>query len=274
MNMGKLNWRGIKAVAWKDLKEIMRNRQSTYPMLIMPILMFVLVPIVVLAVFYGMNDQVDMTGMMRMLPSDTVRRIPSGITGSGVLAYMVLMMFYVPLYLIIPSMISNVTAAASFVGEKENRTIEGILSTRMTAFELVLAKSIAALMPSVAVSLATALVYGLIVNIGGMGLFHGMIFPNGQWLAAIFITGPLITVFSIAIMCFISQRVRTSMAASGLGMLIVLPLVSMLALQSVGSLTMKTTTILIVTLFILLADMLALLIVSWTTDSESMLMKS
>ena len=275
MMVKNLNWRGIRAITRKDVNEILRNKQSTYPMLIIPIIMFVIVPIIILMVFYNMNNNsIDTEQLMKMLPSSTVNAIPSNITGAGVLAYMILMMFYIPMYLIIPSLISNVTAASSFVGEKENRTIEGILSTKMTAFELVIAKSLASLIPAMIVSLITAIIYGLIVNIGGIGLFHTIIFPNGQWLAAILITSPLITIFSIAIMCFISQRVNSSMAASGLGLLIRLPLVSILALQSVGSLTMKSTTILLITVFILLADLLALLIVSWTTDSESMLMKS
>ena len=56
------------------------------------------------------------------------------------------------LFLLLPIVIPGVLAAYSIVGEKTNRTLEPLLATPVRVSELLLAKSLAALVPAVAVT--------------------------------------------------------------------------------------------------------------------------
>lgn len=268
-----LNWRGIWAIARKDLKEILRNKASTIPALTMPVLLFAIVPVISMIVCNVINNQVDGDAIRTMIPATTV--IPEGIDGAGIFAYLVFIVFYVPMFLISPVLLANILSAGAFVTENSGKTLESLMSTRMTAIELVISKSLAAFVPTFAINAITWIVYGLIVDgMGiGLGLFPYPVFPNWTWVAVLIITSPLISMFSIILMCFISQRVSSAMSASGLGLVIILPMISILALQSVGNLTFKSGTLIVLTVALIIADILGVLIVAYTTDSESMLLR-
>ncbi|MGL3150601.1 ABC transporter permease subunit [Microbacterium sp. A82] len=65
---------------------------------------------------------------------------PSGYTPEQTIVYAVIVCFLAPFLRVIPVMTASITASSSFVGEKERRTIEGLLYTPLTYRKLVLAK--------------------------------------------------------------------------------------------------------------------------------------
>jgi len=266
--MKTMNWRGIMALMRKDLKDIKRTKTAMFSMITLPLIMFIIAPVIILAVGYSMPDT-DFE-IAKYLQSSN---IPEGVDGIPALIYIIFNAVYLPLFMIIPSMLGTITSSTSYCGEKEHRTLEGIMSTKLTSLELNLGKAIAAFIPSYVFSIATAFIYGLIIDIGGYSMFGRIIFPSNQWIMCIFISTPLITLFSILLMCFISQRARTVLTAQGLGMLVCLPICAFMSLAAIGNMTFKMQTLLTVTAFLIIADILGLIIVSYTTDSEEMLLK-
>ena len=87
-------------------------------------------------------------------------------------------------------MVASTTASSSFVGEKERRTIEGLLYTPITDRELVLAKVLVSVIPSVLLAWAAFVVYTVLVNALGAPLMGGLFFPTWTWAIIIVVLVP------------------------------------------------------------------------------------
>ncbi len=89
---------------------------------------------------------------------------------------------FLPFFLLIPAMASSVIASDSFAGEKERKTIEGLLATPLSDAELMLGKILVAFVPSMIVTLASFAAYTVIVDSLGFGLFGRLILPTINWV--------------------------------------------------------------------------------------------
>lgn len=265
------NWRGVWAVTIKDLKEIMRSKTALLPMLILPIIMFFAAPLFILLVCYNTVAETGNVSIIQYLPSGA--DVPAGLDGMPALAFIIFNSVYLPIYLVIPAMLSSVAGSLSFCSEREKKTLEGLMSTKLTALELTVSKGIAAAIPTIVCSLGTALIFGIIVDGFGYQLFNGMIFPSMKWIFVIFIDAPLVTLFMTLLTLFISQRASSVLTTQGISMLVSLPITAILSLTAVGSFSFKVQSLMILTLALIIGVALGTIIVSYTTDSEEMLLK-
>lgn len=98
----------------------------------------------------------------------------------------------VAFYLLMPVAIASTASAFSIVGEKQQRTLEPILATPITDREFLAGKLLVCLVPTVAVTWATALVaIGLVDGIGVVR-GHGPWLPDRFWLAGVGLLAPLL----------------------------------------------------------------------------------
>lgn len=95
--MKTMNWRGIMALMHKDLKDIKRTKTAMFSMITLPLIMFIIAPIIILAVGYSMPDT-DFE-IAKYLQSSN---IPDGIDGIPALIYIIFNAVYLPLFMIIP----------------------------------------------------------------------------------------------------------------------------------------------------------------------------
>ncbi|HZE06483.1 MAG TPA: ABC transporter permease subunit, partial [Solirubrobacteraceae bacterium] len=127
-------------------------------------------------------------------------------------------------------------AAASIVSERQQGTLEPVLTTPLRREEFLLAKGLAPLVPAVAVSY---LVYGIFVIV--IELFaHPGVAPallDGSVVAAQVIFTPLIALWSIWVGIAISTRSSDIRAAQQLSVLGNLPLVALTTLFAFNVIT-------------------------------------
>lgn len=133
----------------------------------------------------------------------------------------------------IPALVPTLIAAASIVTERQQGTLEPVLTTPVRRDEFLLAKALAPLLPSVLVAYA---VYGLFVVI--IELFAHPGIPSALLDAPVVIAQivftPLIAAWSIWIGLAISTRSTDIRAAQQLSMLGNLPIVAVVVLISVN----------------------------------------
>ena len=133
----------------------------------------------------------------------------------------------------IPVLVPTLMAAASIVTERQQGTLEPVLTTPVRRDEFLLAKALAPLLPSVVVAYA---VYGLFVII--IELFAHPGIPSALLTAPLVIAQivftPLIAAWSIWIGLAISTRSSDVRAAQQLSMLGNLPIVAVVVLISVN----------------------------------------
>ena len=162
------------------------------PLVIIPLLFAVLLPA---AIFILGNNAVlassinGLQGFLDHLPAGVV---PAGYTMAQTVVYAVITYSMAPSFLIIPVMVASITASCSFVGEKERRTIEGLLYAPITDRELVLAKVLVSVIPSVLLSWASFVVCTVLVNALGAPLMGGLFFPTWTWAILILAMVPLV----------------------------------------------------------------------------------
>jgi len=174
------------------------------------------------------------------------------------------------LLVITPVAASMSVAAYSVIGEKQGRTLEPILATPITTFELLAAKVAGSLVPAVVLTFATYAVYlACIVAFGRRGSFQALLAPRS--LMIVFMLGPLAALAALQMAVCVSSRVNDARSAQQIGALIILPISGLLIAQVTGTFMLTGTIILLVAfgLVIVNAGLMALGIALF--DRESIL---
>jgi len=125
-------------------------------------------------------------------------------------------------------------AAYSVIGEKQARTLEPLLATPLTTFELLAAKVLGSLLPALALTLACFGLYVAGVALFAQpGVFRALL--TAQSLAIVFVLGPLAALAALQLAVCVSSRVNDARSAQQIGALIILPIAGLLVMQLTGS---------------------------------------
>ncbi len=180
-----MNWRAVLAIVRKDLKVVLQNKSVLLPIVIIPLVFFVVLPW--MAAFAP--QLVNIAGVSINELNDLIGRMPAGFQASlaGLnLDQKVIVFFLVymlaPLFLIIPLMVASVIAADSFAGERERKTLEALLYTPTTDRELFMGKLLSAWLPAIGAALIGFLLYAIMANAAGWSVMGRVFFPNLMWL--------------------------------------------------------------------------------------------
>jgi ABC-type Na+ efflux pump permease subunit len=137
---------------------------------------------------------------------------------------------WLPMFLVLPIFLPILLAAQSIGGERERRTLEPLLATRVSTLSIILGKSIAALVPALAITWVASALF-----CAGIDLVIGrFLLPDGAWLFATLILSPLLALFGNAMAVVVSSRVLDPRAAQNLAATTVLPLLGLLVVQLAG----------------------------------------
>jgi ABC-type Na+ efflux pump permease subunit len=234
----------------KDIKEVTGSKETIIPMIIVPVVMMLLLPLVlVIGAKYGVSYINGMDHMVKMLGSKFHDLNKSQLVFEIGLNYM-----FPALFLLIPIMASSIIGASSFVGEKEHKTMESLFYTPISIRELFVAKVIGAAVPAFAVTLLSAVVFGIVMNIGGLIYFKSLVFPNFKWLILIFWVSPGVTVLAIYFMVLVSAKANTFQEAQQMSAFIIIPVILLLAGQMGGLFILNEIILITVGLIMFIID--------------------
>lgn len=264
-----INRRRVLALFTKDSRELLRNGQVIAPLIVLPLLFVVAIPAAVI-VFGGnpalLSSVNGLDGFLANLPTGIV---PEDSSLHQTIVYAVIVYFLAPFFLLIPVMAASVTASASIVGEKERRTIEGLLYTPLTDRELVLGKVLVSVVPAVLLTWASFLIYAVLVNALGAPIMGGIFFPTWSWIILVVVLVPLVAFLATSLIVAVSGRSRTVQGAQGISMLLVLPLIGLVAGQAGGLLLFDVGIALAAGAVLLVLDALVFLFVVRRFNRES-----
>jgi len=125
-------------------------------------------------------------------------------------------------------------AASSIVGEKQGRTLEPLLATPLTTFELLAAKTLSALLPALALQLVMSALYvaGIAVT-AAPGVTRTLLTPEP--LLIMLVVGPLAALAALQLAVCMSSRASDPRSAQQMGALVILPLAAAMVLQLMGA---------------------------------------
>ena len=225
-----MNWRSIRAIAAKDLREVRQNKAAWVPAVVIPLVFAVAMPLAftLLPQLIPAEQVAGELGEMQEL----VARLPAAVQQvfvdkgleQGFVIYTTAFLL-APMFLILPLMFSSIVGADSFVGERERKTMEALLYTPCSDRTLFAGKIVASVVPAILLSWVSYTIYIVVVNAASWPLFGRIWFPLAAWWPLMFWLTPAISLLGMSATVLISSRVRTFMEAYQLtGSLVVLVL--------------------------------------------------
>jgi len=253
-----MDMRLVRAIALKDVREVVGSKQLWLPMILVPLIFLVIFP--TLSVLLPSATKLPVTTLgssletfMERLPP-AMRDLVGSMDDRGKFIYLMSVFFFAPFFLIIPIMVVSIIGASSFAGEKERKTLESLLYTPITDAELMFGKILSAFIPSVAVAWASFIIYAIVVNALGYPFFGRIFFPNLTWLVLLIWVVPSMSFFGLGIIVVVSSKVRGFQEAQQIGGLVVLPIVALVLLQVFGVVYLSLSFALILGLAFLVID--------------------
>jgi len=269
------NRQAIRALVRKDIRSVTASVQLWLPMLIVPLIIGIIMPSALLWAASRMelrslgNISFLLESLDALTHSGQIPQLASMPTDNHRIVYYLAMYMFAPLFLIIPVMASSILTANSFAGEKERKTLEGLLFTPISMDTLFKGKVLAALIPSLLLSWVTFLIYGIIANILMYPMFGTLMFPNLNWIILVVWVVPACSLMVILLNVLISAKVHGFQEAYQLGGLIVLPLIALVAGQASGMLLIGPWMLLMIGALLLLISMVLLRFVTlWNSRQQ------
>lgn len=232
-----IDWSVVRALMGKDLRAIRRSKAIILPMMIVPVILLVILPLV-LGLAARSADAGSVSQVMSKIPGGLGRPILE-LPEKERLIVLVSGYLLAPLFLIVPLMVASVFAADAFAGERERRTLEGLLHLPIRERDLFISKVLTAFIPAVVVSWAGFVLFAIVANAVAWPVLHRVFIPTPLWLMMIFWMGPGIAAFGMGVMVRISARVQTTQEANQLGGAVVMMIIFAAGAQSTGVLLLN-----------------------------------
>jgi ABC-2 type transport system permease protein len=238
----RLSTTRVRAVALKEVRDYRRNKFIASTMAVMPIL-FMVAPVI------------------------TIFNLPASIPAGRLDAGIGISLLYLTL---IPALVPAVISSYSVVGEREQGTLEPVLTTPVRAEELLLGKALAAFVPTLAISYA---MYGIFLGLAAAIAHPNVttnVFQAGRILAQLLFT-PLLAGWSIWAGIAVSTRTSDVRVAQQLSSLVSLPPLAVTALMGFGILRPTVGLAVAFGAALLAIDVLAWKLVSALFDRERLI---
>jgi ABC-type transport system involved in multi-copper enzyme maturation permease subunit len=187
----RVSSRRIRAIFRKELREYRHNGFIIWTMAIFPLIFLIQPLVVVFALPASASNQLE---------------------GGHLLLYM----------LGIPALVPAAVAAYAVVGERQQGTLEPVLTTPIRREEFLLGKALAALVPSVAIAYAVYALFLVCVGLFAQPAVASALLQAPDLLAQLLFT-PLLAGWSIWVGIAISARASDFRVAQQLGILASLP---------------------------------------------------
>jgi ABC-2 type transport system permease protein len=257
----------INTIIRKEWAEVFRNRMVIFTVAFLPLLMTA----IPLGILYSTRGTASAGAMDTQLPTEVTKSMcPGGLTGSDCFQVFMVSEFMM-LFMLVPVAIPVTIAAYSIVGEKTTRSLEPLLATPITTFELLIGKCLAAVIPAI---LATYAAFGIFAAgswliVANKLLLSALLDP--RWLIAIFVVGPLLALLAVSFSLMISSRVNDPRVAEQISMVIIVPVLAGFFGQVAGLFVLNRQIITVVAFVMILLDLLMVYLATRVFQREQIL---
>jgi ABC-2 type transport system permease protein len=240
----------VSALLVKELAELRRNRAALVPVLILalvtvvlPFMIALVIPIIVGEPLSGDPE------FVRVVKHGAIAPAPQMSDEAAVQAF--IFQQFMLLQLLIPVTGAMAFAGYSLIGEKQGRTLEPLLATPITTAELLIAKGLGALLPSLAIMLGTLAVYlAGVLAFAAPHVFRAVV--NARTALLVLGFGPAGALVALQIAVLVSSRVNDPRTAQQFGALLILPITAVFVMQFNGALRLTVPAIVIGLIVLLL----------------------
>jgi ABC-type Na+ efflux pump permease subunit len=231
------SWTRVGALLRKELRDYRRNRFVIGTMAAVPVL-FIILP--------------------------AIQLIAANATGKNVSAHVGLSLLYM---LVIPVTMPSVVCAYSVVGEREQGTLEPVLATPIRREEFLIAKALAAFVPTLVIAYAVFGIFLAVAALFAHPVIVSAIYAGTHVLVQLLFT-PLLAGWAIWVGIAVSTRSTDVRAAQQLSVLGSIPPLIIVALMSFNVITESAALAIGLAAALLAFDLLAWRVVAAMFDRE------
>ena len=233
----------VTAIMKKDIQQVFSSKQTLAPMLIVPLVFSIFLPLMMILTGSASMGSVtngasvdDLSMYLTMLAGngEILARVQGFSSPDMQFMFLFLNYLFMPMFVLIPVMISSIISANSVVGEKEKHTLETLLYAPVSMGRMFWGKVLAAFVPAIIITYASVAIYGCVVNFGTQGVFGEFIFPTSNWYVFLFVLTPAFSLLATILMVFVSAKAKTFQSAQQWSVIIILPVIGLMMAQTSG----------------------------------------
>ncbi|MGV9203485.1 MAG: ABC transporter permease subunit [Promethearchaeia archaeon] len=239
----------------KDMKVILRNKQISIPLIILPLIFTIGLPIfTMLGVIYDPEAFVSAFGDIDQLKAQIY--IPEEYNMYLSAAMIMSKMMILPYFLMIPTLICVIISSDSFAGEKERKTMETLALLPISKMELILGKVFTSFIPGFLLSVILFGVEGIIMNFMFLEYLEGniLLYTDVTWLLSVFLLIPALSLFNVLVSTMVSSRSKDFKSAQSITGALIVPVMILLFLQIFNPAFLSPLVSVIITVILLLLD--------------------
>jgi ABC-2 type transport system permease protein len=262
--------RRIAALLGKELADLRSNPAVFVPAIITGFFSIVMPFMVAVAVPYFTGERLSDSSDFA-IAAEMYQREPASrhLDPEGAIQAMIFQQFLI-LLVLTPVAASMSVAAYAVVGEKQARTLEPLLATPITTFELLAAKILGALIPGMILAIACFTVYvGGAALLANQGVYQTLLVPRA--LLIMFALGPLAALAALEMAVCVSSRVNDARSAQKFGALIILPISGLLVAEFTNNLQLTIRLIGVICVVLAVLDAVLMSMAIRLFDRESIL---
>ncbi|MBK5113191.1 MAG: ABC transporter permease subunit [Candidatus Heimdallarchaeota archaeon] len=247
----------ISIIFRKEVRELLKNKEILVTVILMPIIFSILIPMSMITLNFAEGQEIPEGDQV----PEIFRNLATYWDESSDLQKVTIVQtnLYLAFLIMIPMIVPMAISSDSIAGEKERKTIEGLLAAPVTKEEILIGKALAAAVPSIVISWVAEIIYITITDIIVYNLMGSrLILPNLFAVIMFFLLMPTQTLLSTLLMTSFSSKAKGSREAlqkSGFFAMPIIFLVSaviFLPLLVHPALTLASEVILILLMFIIL----------------------
>jgi len=245
----------------KEIKEIIKNKTIWLPVIIVVIIFSIAMPMAFILGSGTILEDVDTVNFINKVfgSVDDPLKVLIGFILKQLLI----------LLLLIPAMVPSLIAPSSVLMEKENKTLEPLLATPIKTSELLIGKTLTALVPSFITSTICFIILTIVVDIIAFIKLGYLPLPTLEWVIVAFILSPLLSFIITMISIIVSSKSTDIKSAQGIGSMVILPIYLVIGLQLAGIFLINITYLLIGCLILLAVCPLVLKLAVRVFDREN-----
>jgi ABC-2 type transport system permease protein len=245
----------IIIIMQKEFDEIMKNRMIIGTLLLMPLIFAIIVPMALVApIALSANafSSSEITNYVSLLPGTSSESPQVALIHYFTSAIM-------PMFMMLPAMLPIVISAYSIIGEKRNRTLEPLLAAPVTEYDIMIGKTLSAIIPALmATWISAILLFVITAGITDMAM-HRVIIPDPYlWGIGMLLMAPVLAFLAVMCTVIISSRVNDPRVAQQVSALFLLPVMGVFIIQISGIFMLSDKMVLVLAVIVFALDILAL----------------
>jgi ABC-2 type transport system permease protein len=257
----------VRALLFKELLDVARNRAALLPVaivafisIVLPFLIAIIVPALT---GHHLGDDRDLAKV------SLVAGAHDELSADGRVQFFLFQQFLM-VFMLMPITGAMALAAHSVVGEKLARTLEPLLATPITTAELLVSKVVGALAPTLGISTVGLAVYFAAISLFcEPGVTQAMLVTRTVLLVGLI--GPAAALVSLQTAIVISSRVNDPRTAQQFGVLLIIPLTGVMVAQFTGTIWLSATALTLIGLALIAVWVLLTVVSVALFDRETIL---